>query len=440
MNIFSGKLKRIDLNAILTSSYFLWAVSITASILMWVYVTGMDEGAYITRKFTCPVEYRGLEAQAILRNRLSEVDVELRGSESAILGLDYSAVRAYVDARHLAAGKRYTVNILVDAPPGVGVVSVYPSQAVLDLVRQVTRLMTVEIVLPPDIPSGHYIDGAATIPNEVGIRGAEDDVAKVGAVRITPTLEDLQEGRELLMPVKFSQSEPFDATVAIEPAQVRFSGSLVRGLPRKRVPVNVKLSGTPHSDFQIRSIITDPSQVQVEADADTLPLIDAVDTETVDISGLDADRVIVVPLKAVNRNEMNSQNAQKDMTGDSVKMNVSGVKVSILLSEAEAERVITSIPVTFEGVNATNSTLPVLSGSSQLWFANPAAVNVTIAGRPSHIAALSADKTGAIRAYVDLSNIYMSPVSLPVKAEVLSADNLHVIRIEPQTVTVRKIN
>ncbi|MBQ4431031.1 MAG: hypothetical protein II877_05970, partial [Synergistaceae bacterium] len=291
------KLKNFDLNAVLTSPLFLWMISITASVLMWVYVTGMDESAYITRKFTCPLEYRGLETQAVLRNRLSEVDVEVRGPEEAVLRLDYNSVTAFVDARYLAPGKRYTVNINVETPNTINLVSVFPSQAVLDLVRQVTRLMTVDTVLPENIPAGYYIDGAEIIPREVGVRGAEDDVAKVGAVRITPTLEELQEGRELLMPVKFSQSVPFEGSVAIEPAQVRFRGMLVRGLPRKRVPVNVRLSGLLNPDYEVRSIITDPSEVQIEGSAEDLALIDTIDTEVIDVSGMNADRVIVAPLK-----------------------------------------------------------------------------------------------------------------------------------------------
>ena len=408
-------LKNFDMNSILTSPLFLWIISITTSVLMWVYVTGMDESAYITRKFTCPLEYRGLDTQAVLRNRLSEVDVEVRGPEDAVLRLDYNSVAAYVDARYLAAGKRYTVNINVDTPSAITLVSVFPSQAVLDLVRQVTRLMTVDTVLPQNIPAGYYIDGAEIIPREVGIRGAEDDVAKVGAVRITPTLEELQEGRELLMPVKFSQSVPFDGAVAIEPAQVRFRGMLVRGLPRKRVPVNVRLSGLLDPDYEVRSIITDPSEVQIEGRAEDLALIDAVDTEVLDVSGMNADRVIVAPLRHPENENVSIVNA-------------SGVKVSIYLSEARAERVLTNIPVEFHGTD-----------TPQNWICLPANVSVAVEGRPSLIENLD---PGAVKisAYADMSNIFMWPVTLPVHAEIASGDGFRVTRIEPANVTVNTLS
>lgn len=215
------------------------------------------------------------------------------------------------------------------------------------------------------------------------------------------------------MPVKFSQSVPFEGAVAIEPAQVRFRGSLVRGLPRKRVPVNVRLSGLLNPDYEVRSIITDPSEVQIEGNAEDLALIDAVDTEVIDVTGLNSDRVIVAPLKQPE--------------GESVSLvNTSGVKVSIYLDEARAERVLTNIPVEFMGTPAP-----------QNWVSMPSSVSVAIEGRPSMIEAFrEADNALQVSAYVDMSNIFMSPVTLPVHAEIVSGEVFRITRIEPANVTV----
>lgn len=405
------KLSSFDLDNFLSSPLVLWVISIASAITMWIYVTGMDESAYITRKFSAPLEYRSLDTQAVLRGRVSEVDVEVRGPEAEIIRLDYNSVAAYVDARNLVPGKRYTVSVNVDLPQNIALVSCFPSQVTLDLVRQVSRLMTVETILPQNIPEGNYIEGVEIIPKEVGIRGAEDDVAKVGSVRITPTIEELQAGRELLMPVKFSQSEPFDGAVAIEPAQVRFRGALVRGLPRKRVPVNVRLTGKLDSDYEVRSIITDPSEVQVEGSADRIAAVEAVDTEVIDVSDMNTDKVIVVPLR------------HPDTEGVSL-AGTSSVRVSIQLSEARAERMLTNIPVEFRGTD-----------TPQDWVSSPAAVSVAVEGRPSLIESANIE----VKAYVDMSNIFMAPVTLPVRAEVVSSDAFRVTRVEPQNVTVNTL-
>ena len=409
------KLKSFDLDTILSSSLALWIISISISVSMWVYVTGMEESEYITRKFSCPVEYRGLDTQAILRGRLSEVDVEIRGTEEAIMRLDYNSVVAYVDARNLAPGKKYTVNINVDLPVNINLVSCFPSQAVLDLVRQVTRLMTVETILPQNIPEGQYIEGVEIIPKEVGIKGAEDDVAKIGSVRVTPTIEELHEGGERLMAVKFSQSEPFEGNVTIEPAQVRFHGNLVRGLPRKRVPVNVRLTGKLDPDYEVKSITTDPSEVQIEGSVENLAKVEAIDTEVIDVSSLNEDKIIVSPLR------------QPEVEGVSLVSN-SSVRVSLQLSEARAEKMLTNIPVELRNI----------FDESQNLVSNPQNVSITIEGRPSLIANSSEDKIN-IKAFVDMTNIFMAPVTLPVRAEIISNDAFKITRIAPQNVTINDI-
>ena len=213
------------------------------------------------------------------------------------------------------------------------------------------------------------------------------------------------------MAVRFSQSEPFDGAVAIEPAQVRFKGNLVRGLPRKRVPVNVRLSGKLDSDYEVRSIITDPSEIQIEGDTQDLAKVEAIDTEIIDVTGLNEDRVIVVPLR------------QPEAEGVSLTSGAS-VRVTIQLSEARAERMIANIPVEFRNTD-----------SPKEWLSSPQHVSVTIEGKPSLIESFDPAQT-VIKAYIDMSNIFMAPVTLPVRAETVSGDAFRVIRIDPQNVTV----
>ena len=406
------KLKNIDLDTIMTSPPVLWIISITIAVTMWFYVTSTDEAAYITREFSVPVEYSGLSSQTILRDRLSEVYIKLRGPETSMLRLNDNDVTAYIDARNYSEGKRYNANINVNLPPDIMLVSCTPSQTTVTLARSVTRLMNVETVLPASIPEGYYVENVEILPKEVAIKGAEDDIAKVASIRITPTIEELQAGREQLMAVKFAQSEPFESPVALEPAQVRFKGVLVRGLPKKRVPVNVKLSGTLDSDYEVRSIITDPSEVQVEGSAEDLASFEGVDTEIIDVSAMKADSVIIAPLK-------HPEAGGVSLTG------TSSVKVSIMLSEARAERMLNNIPVEF--INTEES-----------WISSPATVSVSIEGRPSLIENFGSNGE-VIRAYADMENIFMAPVTLPVKAEILSGDNFSVVRVEPANVTVNTL-
>ncbi|MBQ9527480.1 MAG: hypothetical protein IJR68_07700 [Fretibacterium sp.] len=402
------KIANKNIDDILTSPWALWLISITTAVALWFYVTGTEESDYVSRKFTCPLEYRSLDPQAVLRGRVQEVDVEIRGLEKDIARLNYDAIACFVDARNLAPGKRYTQNVSVALPPDITLVSCVPSQVVLDLVRQIVRLMPVEVVLPQDIPEGQYLEGVEVIPREVGVRGIETDVAKVGSLRAMPTAEELQSGKELILPLKFVQSEPFDDAVTLEPAQVRFKGTLARGLPKRRVPVNARLSGGLDADHEILSVVTDPSEVPIEGKLELLDRVEAVETETVDISQFTANQAVVVPLKA------------PDVEGVSLS-GVKSVRLTLQLGEVKAGKTLSNVPVE-------------VRGSDKSWMVNPASVAVTLEGVPSKIEDLSVGDVG-LRAWADLSNIFVTPVVLPVRAE-LASDDFKVVKIEPSTVTV----
>ena len=234
-------------------------------------------------------------------------------------------------------------------------------------------------------------------------------MAKVGALRVTPTLEELQSGKDLLLPVKFAQSEPFDGSVVLEPSQVRFKGALVRGLPRKRVPVNARLSGTLNGDYEIRSVVTDPSEVQVEGVSERLAQVESVETEMIDISNLTADQTLVVPLRS------------PDITGVALS-NVSSVRVFLQLGEVKAGKRLVNVPVEIRG------------SKGERWMCDPASVTVTIEGAPSRIESVTAEDIG-LNAWVDISNIFVSPVTLPVRTE-MKSEGFGVSKIEPATVTV----
>lgn len=283
----------------------------------------------------------------------------------------------------------------------------------MDLLRQVVRLMTVEVALPQDIPDGQYLEGVEIVPKEVAVRGGEKDISKIGAVQVQPTVQELQSGKELFLPVKLSQSEPFEDEVNLEPTQVRMKGALVRGLPKKKVPVNVRLTGKPSSDFEVKAVVTEPSEVQVEGTAARLARISAVDTETVDISWISADQHLVVPLKA------------PDVRGVSV-VDLKSVRLSVQLEPVRATTQFPNVPVTLRQGEAAAG-----------WAITPQSVVVTVEGTPSRMADIHPGDVG-LQAYVDVSSIFVDSAALPVRTELASKD-LKVVKIEPPTVTVTAV-
>ncbi|NLL37223.1 MAG: hypothetical protein GX256_06850 [Fretibacterium sp.] len=396
----------------MTSPWVLWALSLSVAIIMWFYGLGSEDDPFATRKFSCAIEYRNLEPQAILRNPVQEAEVEVKGRESVLKNIDYDSVVCFVDIKNRLPGKKYTEEVRVTLPPDVTLVNRYPSQVIVEPIIQVGRFFKVELKLPSDMPEGQYLEGVSLIPGEVTIKGSEKDLSKIGELHVKPTVAELQAGKELLLPVAYSQSEPFEDEVLVEPTQVKVIASLVRGFPKRRIPVNVRLTGSPNPDYEVKSVITDPAEVMVEGPQLQLDKLSMVDTETVDITAVSEDQIIVVPLRPLELQDVSLPN-------------VKSVRLTVALEPVRAQKQFVNVP------------LQVRGGEESHWSLTPAVVNVTLENLPSRIGEVRMEAIG-LACYVDVSNIYLDATVLPVRAEVASQD-FTVVKIDPPTVAVNAV-
>lgn len=395
---------------LLTSPWVLWGISIAVAIFMWFYVMDLGNVGNERRKFISRIEFRNLDPQFHLRSSSNEATIEIEATETIMGRIQHDSIVSVVDVKGFSAGK-YREPVRVSLPPNVYLIERTPSEVDIELIRQAVRVFPVEFVLPQDIPNGQYLDSFTIIPKEVSIRGTERDLAKIGKVTITPTLSELEAGKELLLTVNMLQSEAFEDsdTVRMEPQRVRVNAVLARGQPRRKVPVNVRLSGKPSLDFAIHSLTTDPAEVMVEGPANKLGALSAVETETVDISNLSADRTLIVPLKPL-----------KDKSFSVIE--TKSVKLSIKLEPIAAQKQISGVPVTIHG------------GSGAKWKLNPAIADVTIEASPSQMELLDAEELG-LSVHVDVANLFLKSATLPVRATV-SDDRFKIIKIDPSTVNI----
>jgi YbbR domain-containing protein len=293
----------------------------------------------------------------------------------------------------------------------------------VELIRQAGRVFSVGVTLPQDLPAGRYLEAVEIVPKEVSVRGTEKDLAKIGAVSVAPTLQELESGKDLLLPAIIAQSEPFEDEVIVEPHQVRMNAALATGLPRKKVAVNVRLSGKPHGDYAVRSVTTDPAEVMLQGAQDWLASISAIDTETVDISGISADQTIVVPLRSPRGSGVSVTDSKS-------------VSLLIRLEPITAQKQLSGIPVLIEGLTKNSTEDEGTESSGRKWVVEPGVVEVTLEASPSRMAAASALESLGLKVFVDMSNIFLRRTVLPVRAAVASADDFRIVKIDPPTVTV----
>jgi YbbR domain-containing protein len=419
-----GVLKKFD--DFLAYPMVLWIISLSIAVALWFYSARQGTAEDERRSFLVQVAYKNLAPQLSLRNSVQEAEVEIEAAEAALGRLRYDDITCEVDLQDLSPG-RYRLATRIMLPQNVRLVSVTPSVIDVELIRQAGRVFNVGVALPQDIPAGRYLEAVEIVPKEINIKGTEKDLAKIGAVNVAPTLQELEK-KDLLLPVIIAQSEPFEDDVLVEPPQVRVNAVLATGLPRKKVPVNVRLSGKPHGDYAVRSVTTDPAEVMVQGAQERLAAVSAVDTETVDITGVSADQRIVVPLRPLRERGVSVTDVQS-------------VGLLVQLEPIAAQKQLSGISVVLAGPaeepagGAAEGT--AAESGKKKWAVEPGVVDVTLEASPSRMADSDPASLG-LKVFVDMSNIFLPRTVLPVRA-VVSADDFRVVKIEPPTVTVTEV-
>lgn len=397
-----------NIDDILAKPISLWAISLVVAAGLWFYVLGTQDQSEKSRMIGTHIEYVNLAPQLEIKTPVREVWVEIYGAENDVDGLDNSKIICELDTRGLAAGK-YRLPVRVVIPPEVRLREVRPSQVDIELIRYADRLVAVDVALPKDLPEGVYLDAVEVVPKEITIKGTEKDLARIGSVKISPTADELSSGKELLLPPEIESSEPFEEKVNFEPQQVRLKAVLVSGNPKRKIPVNARISGSPSGDYAVLSTTIDPSEIMVEGPITNLDRLKSIETETVDITGIEESKSMVVPIRP-------PQDKAIKIIGEQT------VRVSVTLQPNSATKEIGNIPVVVEGALHPN------------WNVSPQFVTITLEGLPSAINGIDAASVD-ITAFVNAENLFSRQVTLPVRGRT-SSDAFKIIKVEPATVSV----
>ena len=403
----------------------LWGISLAIAVSLWFYNAEQGGAEDEQRRVLVQVSYKNLAPQLSLKNSVREAEVEIEAAGAVMSRLQHDDITCEVDLRDYLSSGKYRLTTRITLPQSVRLVSVTPSVIDVELIRQAGRVFSVGVSLPQDIPAGRYLEAVEIVPREVSVKGTEKDLAKIGAVNIAPTLQELEK-KDLLLPVIIARSEPFEDEVLVEPPQVRVNATLATGLPKKKVLVNVRLSGKPHGDYAVRSVMTDPAEVMVQGAQKSLASVSAVDTETVDITGISSDQMIVVPLRPLKERDVSVMDARS-------------VSLVVQLEPIAAQKQFSGIPVAIEGVtegDGSDDGTPA-GGGGRKWSVEPGVVDVTLEAPPSHMADSDPESLG-LKVFVDMSNIFLHRTVLPVRA-VVSADDFKIVKIDPPTVTVTEV-
>ena len=409
--------KKIDFRgeAFLQSKLFLMGVALFMSLLIWVFVAwdGNTDGS---KTMNLQVQYNNLARGYSMTVKTGVVTVKLAGRINTLSRLEQGDVTAQVDLQGLQIGK-YNLPIKIEVPPSVRVRSWEPAAAEVEIFRHVERTFPVAWRIDGKTPDGMIVSSVDLQPKEVILSGPETAVLSVQAVEAVIPADKLKESSgDLRVPVSILESDENNKYIdelTLSPQFVTVGLSMEQEMVGDRIPVKVSVVGQPADGLEIDSIKVMPDRVSVRGSGAVIRKMQSLVLPPVDISGLDQDLQLMLPLQP-------AKDPGVEISGPD------RVRVDIKLRRKMAVKTFSSVGVMVDGADS----------AGREWKIAPQSVTLTIEGTQNAVDELH--NTPPCSLYVDVSNIVLKQLQLPVLVKDLRKD-FQVVKIEPEQVTVTEI-
>lgn len=394
-------LKEID--RLLSSRTFLKVISLLMAIAIWYYVAS-DRTSEVIRTFLFPIEYLNVPSEYAINSNVRKVEVQVSASRELFLGKRWSEITCQADLRGLGPG-RHVVPVKVILPSGFKLISISPASIEINIIKTQSKEVPIKLKVSGGLPPGYTLEEVRIEPEKVVVKGPENDLRNISDVKAEVTFEMLKDRNSLVLPLKVSQ-ETSGAGLIIEPSRAKVSYFLIKGVPKKTVPINIKVEGKLDRNYKMKDITIEPKNAVVEGPLEVIEDIKEI-VLPVNVNGIKEDVTIKASMPEIYK-------GAKVLAPDRVTVN--------LMVEPNLVR------RTFEQV------FIVTKGKSiyPSWRVKPESASVTLEGVPS---VLEEGAPVPVELYVEVTNLVSTEIRVPLQYKLLKP-GVKVLKIEPPTVKV----
>jgi YbbR domain-containing protein len=288
------------------------------ALTLWLYVNSNQRTSVqdVTRTITdIPLEYRNLDERLELMDVPSRINIVLRGAEDRVYTILPNDLVVFVNLQGLGEGEhRLTPTAIL--PRGVRVESFNPQQVTVVLEEVIMQQRQVSVTMTGEQAEGWVVDEPKAEPDQVFVRGPRSVLDRVFEVRAEVEINGSNSNIVTEVPVKAVDlfGREVDGAV-VNPDFVQVVVNIF--LLQKEVPVNVPLEGEPAEGYRVTDVKVEPATVTITGLEKDVQAVNAMRTETVDVTGASAN--LVMELELVSPEE--------------VELSVTFVKVEIIIEE-----------------------------------------------------------------------------------------------------------
>jgi len=254
-----------------------------------------------TRILEIAVETVGMPPQAtLISNPPQTIFITIEGPESSLENTPTTDFEAIIDLSEIPyAEVEVPIEVVyLGEDSQLSIISQSPETTVIRMEQIITRDMTISVQVRGDVARGHRQGDTRVEPEMVQITGPSPRVSELAEGRVTIFVDNAREDVTEERPPTFYDNDGNVATVVgltVSPAEVVVIIPVIELAGFAEKPITVNWVGEPAPGYRLLDVKVEPTSVQVTgAPADLEGL--RIQTEPVDISGLDESETIQVSL------------------------------------------------------------------------------------------------------------------------------------------------
>lgn len=286
------------------------AISVTLAIIIWTVAVRAND-PITTKSLELEVQQVGLlPVEAVVTQAAEKVRITIEGPKSVIEPLDTDNFKAYVDLSQISVGETETPIVVQFDLTQVELVFQEPTSTLVTAEQVIDREVPVRVRIRGEAARGHTANVAVSDPPTIMLTGPASAVNQIQDALVTVFLDGAREDvvrvfRPIFYDAQGAVSSVRGLQLSTEEVTVTVPIEEVENVADKAI--NVDWSGEPATGYRLLNVTVEPSSVLVSGPPALLQDIRVINTEPIDISGLNASftqRVTLVLPDGIQREEV----------------------------------------------------------------------------------------------------------------------------------------
>ncbi|TDQ40699.1 CdaR family protein [Aureibacillus halotolerans] len=318
------------MDKLMNTPWFVKIISLVLAVLLFLIVTTettpgdrnnsnvLPQVSETEEIYNVPIATHTEGPQYVVSDEAQTADIYLEGPTSVIRAtLNQQNFEVFVDVTGLEPGT-HEVDVQYSGFSNRLNVTLDPAQINVTIEPEVSNVYPVSIdyINQGNMAEGYSAGDAIVQPDSVRVTGPQSEMERIALVKTWIDLANISETFQSNALVKVYDQRGNELDVTVEPSSVEVEVPVAA--PSKTVPIEAVGTGDAAEGFEVSNLSPTPQQVTISGPQNVLDGIERIQTEGIDLSGIDSSDAIEIGLDLPESITADPETVTVDVTVDEI--------------------------------------------------------------------------------------------------------------------------